>query len=519
MREVFWVMLSLSLSGAGLAAVVALLQRLLAKRLPAGLFYGLWAAVLLRMIVPAGPLGGVSHEAVSRLEALAQASAVQAQGQTVWQSTALTGTPGGAGARGILWLAVVWGAGAAGLLLWRLWSYRCFCKAVDSRSRPASPEIREQLLPLAGQRGRLPELVECGGVGAPMLLGLRRPRIVLPAGDFSPQQIRDMLAHEMVHFERRDLAFKWAAVVVTALHWPNPAAWYALRQMGIFCELSCDERLTKSWPALRRAAYGALLLRLSQGVPERETPLSASFSEQKERLKERLKTIMTPKNTGKKTTLLTAAVLAAVLAGRSRPLPPEPLRSRRPAAGVLAFAGAVCMLAAGAAQFVLAAGTVSTFVRILLEVACAVWLSNLGRSWLRGDGWKTPAGGLPVAIAGSALFYWNVLMRFMENSSSWHRVQPTAAVWQELAALLFLAALARTLYLPRPENGRSLHAAALAAFCLCLCWELPRVLLLLAAGFGGGMAAVLPELLSGLALCCIGGMGLACIGQGKAGNN
>ena len=206
---------------------------------------------------------------------------------------------------------------------------------------------------------------------------------------------------------------------------------------------------------------------------------------------------------------LGAVVLAAVLAGRSR----------RPAAGVLAFAGAVCMLAAGAAQFVLAAGTVSTFVRILLEVACAVWLSSLGRSWLRGDGWKTPAGGLPLAIAGSALFYWNVLMRFMENSSSWHRVQPTAAVWQEMAALLLLAALARTLYLPRPENGRSLHAAALAAFCLCLCWELPRVLLLLAAGFGGGMAAVLPELLSGLALCCIGGMGLVCAGKEKAGNN
>lgn len=138
------------------------------------------------------------------------------------------------------------------------------------------------------------------------------------------------------------------------------------------------------------------------------------------------------------------------------------------------------MLAAGAAQFVLAAGTVSTFVRILLEVACAVWLSNLGRSWLRGDGWKTPVGGLPLAIAGSALFYWNVLMRFMENSSSWHRVQPTAAVWQEMAALLLLAALARTLYLPRPENGRTLHAAALAAFvCACAgscpgcscCWQ------------------------------------------------
>lgn len=177
---------------------------------------------------------------------------------------------------------------------------------------------------------------------------------------------------------------------------------------------------------------------------------------------------------------LGAVVLAAVLAGRSRPLPPEPLRSRRPAAGVLAFAGAVCMLAAGAAQFVFAAGTVSTFVRILLEVACAVWLSNLGRSWLRGDGWKTPAGGLPLAIAGSALFYWNVLMRFMENSSSWHRVQPTAAVWQELAALLFLAALARTLYLPSrktvaPCTQRRLQPSACACAgncpgCFC-CWQ------------------------------------------------
>ena len=212
---------------------------------------------------------------------------------------------------------------------------------------------------------------------------------------------------------------------------------------------------------------------------------------------------------------LGAVVLAAVLVGRSRPLSEMPLRSRRPAAGALAFAGAVCMLAAGAAQFVLAAGTVSTFVRILLEAACAVWLSNLGRSWLRRDGWKTPAGGLPLAIAGSALFYWNVLMRFMENSSSWHRVQPTAAVWQELAALLFLAALARTLYLPQPENGRTLHAAALAAFCLCLCWELPRVFLLLAAGFSGSAAAVLQSCFPVLRCAASAAWGLPVLGRKK----
>ena len=213
-------------------------------------------------------------------------------------------------------------------------------------------------------------------------------------------------------------------------------------------------------------------------------------------------------------------VLAAVLVGRTQPSHSEAVRSRRPLAGILAFVGAVCFLAAAGAQIALgAASGLGGFVRCILECLCSAWLSTMGRCWLSPNEWKKPFGGLYLAVAGSLLFYWNVLLRFMENSSSWHRVQPTAAVWQELAALLFLAALARTLYLPQPENGRTLHAAALAAFCLCLCWELPRVLLLLAAGFGGGMAAVLPELLSGLALCCIGGMGLACTGQGKTGNN
>ena len=163
------------------------------------------------------------------------------------------------------------------------------------------------------------------------------------------------------------------------------------------------------------------------------------------------------------------------------------------------------MLAAGAAQFVFAAGTVSTFVRILLEVACAVWLSNLGRSWLRRDGWKTPTGGLPVAIAGSALFYWNVLMRFMENSSSWHRVAPTAMVWQLLAGLVFLSALARALYLPGTSDGRTLCAGGLAAFALCLCWELPTVLQTLVQEGGG--ALLTPTLLFRLGLCGVGALG------------
>lgn len=199
-------------------------------------------------------------------------------------------------------------------------------------------------------------------------------------------------------------------------------------------------------------------------------------------------------------------VLAAVLVGRTQPSRSEAVRSRRPLAGILAFAGAVCFLAAAGAQIALgAASGLGGFVRCILECLCSAWLSTMGRCWLSPNEWKKPFGGLYLAVAGSLLFYWNVLLRFMENSSSWHRVEPTAMVWQMLAALVFLSAMVRALWLPETSNGCQLCEAGICTFLLCFCWELPRVLVLL---FHGITAADLPEVLFGLGMCCIGALGL-----------
>lgn len=202
---------------------------------------------------------------------------------------------------------------------------------------------------------------------------------------------------------------------------------------------------------------------------------------------------------------LGAVVLAAVLIGRHCAGKAETVRSRQPLAGVLAFAGAVCFLAAAGAQLAVGLSATSSFVRSILECICAVWLSTLGRCWLTHSGWKKPTGGLYLAVAGSVLFYWNVLMRFMENSSSWHRVEPTAMVWQMLAALVFLSAMVRALWLPETSSGCQLCEAGICTFLLCFCWELPRVLVLL---FHDITAADLPEVLFGFGMCCIGALGL-----------
>ena len=64
---------------------------------------------------------------------------------------------------------------------------------------------------------------------------------------------------------------------------------------------------------------------------------------------------------------LGAVVLAAVLIGRHCAGKAETVRSRQPLAGVLAFAGAVCFLAAAGAQLAVGLSATSSFVRSILE--------------------------------------------------------------------------------------------------------------------------------------------------------
>ena len=205
---------------------------------------------------------------------------------------------------------------------------------------------------------------------------------------------------------------------------------------------------------------------------------------------------------------LAVAILLAVAAGRAAKPEARKLCSPCKPSGVMAVLGAGFMAATFVAKLALwDSSVVGRIIMAFLSLSCSAWLLALGRSWM-SKSWKRPSDDLTHVVLGTAVFYWCVLARFMENSSSWHRVQPTAAVWQMLAVLVFLAALARALHIPQPDNGRTLCAAGLAAFALGLCWQLPQCFALLA---GNGMdLAVMPDFFAGLGLCCVGSIGGVC---------
>ena len=148
-----------------------------------------------------------------------------------------------------------------------------------------------------------------------------------------------------------------------------------------------------------------------------------------------------------------------------------------------------------------------SFVRAILEILCGQWLARLAKSWLRED-WQLPTKSMASGIWGTLVFYWCVLSRFMENSSSWHRVSPTAQVWVLLGMLVFLSSLVRALWMPETSDGKALCASGLAAFVLGFCWELPQTLTL--AMPSQFVLTALPSIFFGLGMACLGTLGVFC---------
>ena len=114
---------------------------------------------------------------------------------------------------------------------------------------------------------------------------------------------------------------------------------------------------------------------------------------------------------------LAVAVGAAVAAGRGGQPKPDALRGHCTPSGVVALAAAVCYGEAAVLRILWMHSNMVMLLRAVLEALCAFWMIGLGLSWLRKD-WKIPTRSLTPAVLGSVIFYWCVLARFMENSSS-----------------------------------------------------------------------------------------------------
>lgn len=379
MNEFLLTLIRLTVFGSALALVLLLLKPLMRSRVSRALSYYVWILVLVRLVLPVGvtltlPASQrpepISAETVPPATALVS-NDVQVTAPNVGDGSAAnkpvaptnnmeTHDTTGDGAKqagsqpyvantGSLWVTiknsvgsifknpltylVLWGLGVILCLAWFVSGYLRFAGLLRNTGKPidnASIAVLSEFPESSRVR-----LLSSEYIKTPLLIGIFRPTMIIPLKQYDEAQLRDILLHEFTHYRRRDLLYKWFAMLVTSLHWFNPLMIVVRREINRACELSCDEAVIKGLSLPERQHYGETLLTIAAPEALPTSILATTMCEEKAELKERLVSIMSFKKSSVSALALSLVLLILLTAcasvdGIGRAATPQPETSAPP---------------------------------------------------------------------------------------------------------------------------------------------------------------------------------------------
>ena len=316
MTEWFQTFLVLSVAGSLLAGLLLALKKWTGKQFSPTWQYVLWVGVLLIMVVP------VSVKVPAFVQPILEKQTVQMVPQTTAEPTVTeqpapvdtTEAPVGeilpfteeTALPSIPWwdvLAVIWVLGALGSLGYRLTGYFRFGRYIRRTGEP---------MELDGVPKRL-RVCKTSAAVSPMVMGMIRPVLILPETALIESRLPYVLRHELVHYRRGDIVWRWLAVLATSIHWFNPVVYVAAAQMQEACEISCDWCVVRSMEQAKRDDYMRVILELLAEAMAQKQILTTQMASEKKQLQRRFTMIRNQKPVGMKKLLLSVCVGTALL--------------------------------------------------------------------------------------------------------------------------------------------------------------------------------------------------------------
>ena len=139
---------------------------------------------------------------------------------------------------------------------------------------------QELLLQIRQQARRIglkviPVVAYCERIAIPVVAGILRPMVLLPAGvtaALDAEQLLVILAHEMAHIRRFDLLVNLLQRLLETILFFHPAVWYLSRQLSVERENCCDDAVVRSGNESTR--YASALIRMAElcASPRRPVP-------------------------------------------------------------------------------------------------------------------------------------------------------------------------------------------------------------------------------------------------------
>ena len=210
---------------------------------------------------------------------------------------------------------IVWLAGAVIKLLAEICAYCFSMRSLKRMSLPVNDLMKWKMYrDVCEQKGirRRPELMQNAGLSTPLLAGLFRTKLYLPAVSYSAEELKLVYHHELTHYLHRDLWYKMLLRICASVYWFNPALLFMLWEADKDIENLCDAEVVRVCSRAERKLYRKLLLR-TVAIDNQVPYVTASLNDSSIVFKDRILYMLNMKKLRKN--VLPGVILAMVLVG------------------------------------------------------------------------------------------------------------------------------------------------------------------------------------------------------------
>ncbi len=322
--EIFKAILIMSLVGSVLTGVMSLFRPITKKIFGYSWHYYIWLCVLFVMLIPVrfniNPTSAPSIiTQTAQTEQTAQQTSVGNQPETTENVIPADTAQKPQALQEIfgIWNRIVYNR--VSILAW-LWLIGAMLLILLNIARYISLNVKIR------KNGEIISLSEIGeytnrkinvrvweSIASPFMTGVIKPTLILPKAKLSDEQLHNILCHEMTHFKRHDILYKWFAEFVKCVHWFNPVIWYVTRQISTECEISCDMAVTKNMSDGEKMSYINTILSLLPTGKSKQLPLTTQMASSKKILKRRFIMIKNKKTTSRFMSVISAVIAVVML--------------------------------------------------------------------------------------------------------------------------------------------------------------------------------------------------------------
>lgn len=214
---------------------------------------------------------------------------------------------------------ISWIMGGIFAIIWQ-----CYCRVKLCRELNKSNDIIDDIKEFDIYKKELKiskkiDIIENNNIYSPVLIGLLKPKILLPMNKIKCEHLENIFKHELIHYKRKDLWWKAMLNILYIIYWWNPLIYIFGNMFDIVLEYSCDEVVIRNKTQKERKSYGIAILESIDETQKLTPMLSVSLRTPKQKLENRLKSMMKYNRMKIATKIISLSLTLVLLMGISLP--------------------------------------------------------------------------------------------------------------------------------------------------------------------------------------------------------